>query len=113
MEVLARVKAARVSPKNLRFVTRSVRGMRVDDAITALRFTSTPLAKIVMKAVQSAASNAENNFQMNRDGLRIVKIYADQGPTMKRFRAKPRGRVAPILKRSSHLTVIVDEDEEA
>jgi large subunit ribosomal protein L22 len=50
---------------------------------------------------------------MNRDALRIVKIYADQGPTLKRFRAKPRGRVAPILKRSSHLTVIVDEDEEA
>ncbi len=113
MEVRARVKATRVSPKNLRVVANSVKGMRVDDAITALRFTTTPLAKIVMKAVQSAAANAENNFQMNRDGLRIVKIYADQGPTLKRFRAKPRGRVAPILKRSSHLTVIVDEDEEA
>ncbi|MCH7996534.1 MAG: 50S ribosomal protein L22 [Chloroflexi bacterium] len=113
MEVMARVKATRVSPKNLRVVANSVKGMRVDDAITVLRFTTTPLAKIVMKVVQSAAANAENNFQMNRDGLRIVKIYADQGPTLKRFRAKPRGRVAPILKRSSHLTVIVDEDEEA
>ena len=113
MEVMAWVKATRVSPKNLRVVANSVKGMRVDDAITALRFTTTPLAKIVMKVVQSAAANAENNFQMNRDGLRIVKIYADQGPTLKRFRAKPRGRVAPILKRSSHLTVIVDEDEEA
>lgn len=112
MEVLARVRAARVSTQNLRLVTDSVRGMYVDDALEVLKFSPTPLAKVVFKAVQSAAANAENNFQMTRDGLRIVTIYADKGPSMKRFRPRARGRAAPIERRTSHLTVIVDEELE-
>jgi len=100
-----------VSTKNLRPLTKAVRGMRVDAAITALKFTPSPLARVVLKAVQSAASNAENNFQVNRDGLKIVEISADKGPSMKRFRARPRGRAAPIERRTSHLTVVVDEEE--
>lgn len=112
MEVQSRVKSVGVSPKNLRNLIDTVRGMRVEDAIYSLRFTPIPMARVVRKAVESAAANAENNYDMVRDELRIVKITADEGPRMKRFKAKPRGRAAPIIKRSSHLTVVVDQDGE-
>lgn len=112
MEVQARVKATRVSPKNLRNLIDTVRGMKVEDAISSLRFTPIPMARIVRKAVESAVANAENNYEMTRDELRIVKIVADEGPRMKRFKAKPRGRAAPIIKRTSHLTVVVDQNGE-
>ena len=112
MEVVARLKTVRASPRKLRLLTRAVKGMRVDDALDVLRFTPTPLAQLVSKTVQSATANAENNFQMNRDNLVIVKIHADEGPRLKRFRAKPRGRVGRITKPTSHLTVVIDEVEE-
>ena len=112
MEVQARVKTVGVSPKNLRNLINTVRGMKVEDAISNLRFTPIPMARMVRKAVESAVANAENNYQMTRDELRIVKIVADEGPRMKRFKAKPRGRAAPIIKRTSHLTVVVDQDGE-
>ena len=111
MEVQARVKTINASPKNLRNLIDTVRGMRVEDAISQLRFTPIPMARIVRKAVESAAANAENNYDMVRDELRIVKIIADEGARMKRFKAKPRGRAAPIIKRTSHLTVVVDQDD--
>ena len=112
MEVQARVKTVGVSPKNLRNLIDTVRGMKVEDAISSLRFTPIPMARMVRKAVESAVANAENNYEMTRDELRIVKIVADEGPRMKRFKAKPRGRAAPIIKRTSHLTVVVDQDGE-
>ena len=112
MEVHARVKTVGVSPKNLRNLIDTVRGMKVEDAISSLRFTPIPMARMVRKAVESAVANAENNYEMTRDELRIVKIVADEGPRMKRFKAKPRGRAAPIIKRTSHLTVVVDQDGE-
>ena len=112
MEVQARVKTVGVSPKNLRNLIDTVRGMKAEDAISSLRFTPIPMARMVRKAVESAVANAENNYEMTRDELRIVKIVADEGPRMKRFKAKPRGRAAPIIKRTSHLTVVVDQDGE-
>ena len=112
MEVQARVKTVGVSPKNLRNLIDTVRGMKVEDAISNLRFTPIPMARMVRKAVEAAVANAENNYEMTRDELRIVKIVADEGPRMKRFKAKPRGRAAPIIKRTSHLTVVVDQDGE-
>jgi large subunit ribosomal protein L22 len=66
----------------------------------------------VAKVVASAAANAENNMMMNRDSLRIVQITADQATPLKRFRPRARGRMGPILKRSSHITVVVDEPVE-
>jgi large subunit ribosomal protein L22 len=66
---------------------------------------------VVAKAIKSAAANAENGFQMSRDTLRISTIFVDKGLTMKRFRSAARGRVAPILKRSCHITVVVSEQE--
>jgi len=88
-----------------------VRGKKVDEALTILRLTPTPIARVVAKVVKSAAANAENNFQMSSSDLKVVRIFADEARTLKRFRPRARGRVSPILKRSSHITVIVAEQE--
>ena len=88
-----------------------VRGKKVDEALTILKFLPSPSAQSVAKTVKSAAANAENNYEMTPSGLKIINILVDEGRTMKRFRAGPRGRVKPILKRSSHITVIVKEEE--
>jgi len=88
-----------------------VRGKKVDEALTLLRFTPTPKAKVVAKLVKSAAASAENNYQMDPADLRIVRIFADDAPGMRRYRPRSRGRVSPVQKRSSHITVIVAERE--
>jgi len=110
MEVKAVVKNVRVSPRKLRPVVNMVRGRRVDEALTMLKFASTPKAKLVAKVVRSAAASAENNFQLSPE-LRIVRIFVDEGRTMKRYHPRARGRVGPILKRASHITVVVAEEE--
>ena len=76
-----------------------------------LRFAATPTARVVAKVVKSAAANAENNFQMSPSDLEIVTIFADEARTLKRYRPRARGRAGHILKRSSHITVIVAERE--
>jgi large subunit ribosomal protein L22 len=89
----------------------AIRGRKVEDALNILRFLPSPSARTVAKVVKSASDNAENNFEMTPSDLRIVKIFIDGGRTMKRFRAGPRGRAKPILKRSCHITVVVKEEE--
>jgi large subunit ribosomal protein L22 len=111
MEVKAISKNIRTSPRKLRLIADLVRGKKVDDALTILKFLPSPSAQSVAKAVKSAAANAENNYEMTPSNLKITRILIDEGRTMKRFRAGPRGRVKPILKRSSHITVIVKEEE--
>ncbi len=112
MEVKAIAKSVRVSPRKVRPLIDMVRGKNVDEALTLLRFTPTPKARIVAKLVKSAAANAESNFQVASQDLKIVKIFADEAPTLKRFRPRSRGRASPILKRSSHITVVVGEKED-
>ena len=111
MEVQAVAKNLRVSASKARLLANMVRGRKVDDALTMLKFTPTPTAKIVAKVIKSAAANAENGFQMSPADLKIARILVNQAPMMKRYRAAARGRVSPILKRSSHITVIVTEQE--
>ena len=111
MEVKAISKNIGTSPRKLRLIADLVRGKKVDQALTILKFLPSPSAQSVAKAVKSAAANAENNYEMTPSDLKIAKILIDEGRTMKRFRAGPRGRVKPILKRSSHITVIVKEEE--
>ena len=111
MAVLAKAKGMSISPKKLRWIVQSVRGMKVSDALDTLKFLPSPAAREVAKVVKSAAANAENNFMLNQENLRIVSIFADKGQVLKRIRATPRGRAARILKRSSQLTVIVDEEK--
>jgi len=111
MEVRAVAKDTGVSPRKVRPLVDMVRGKTVDEALTILRFASSPTARVVAKVVRSAAANAENNFQTSPD-LKIVSIFVDEAPTLKRFRPRARGRASPILKRSSHITVVVAEQEE-
>ena len=110
MAVQAVAKGVTISPKKLKWIVQSVRGMKVTDALNTLKFLPSPGAREVAKVVKSAAANAENNLMLNQDDLRIVSIYADKGQVLKRIRARPRGRASRILKRSSHVTVIVDEE---
>jgi large subunit ribosomal protein L22 len=111
MEVRAVAKNIRVSSSKVRLVVDMVRGKKVDEALTLLQFAPTPTAQLVAKVIKSAAANAENNFQISPSNLKIAKIYADTGPTMKRYRPRSRGQTSPILKRTSHITVIVAEQE--
>ena len=111
MEVRAVAKDTGVSPRKVRLVVDMIRGKKVEEALTILKFASTPSARVVAKAVKSAAANAESNFEMSPSDLKIVSIFADEARTLKRHRPRARGRVSPILKRSSHITVIVAEQE--
>jgi len=112
MEVRAIAKDTGISARKIRPLTDMVRGKRVEEALTMLRFTPTPNALVVAKLVKSAASNAENNFQVSPSELKVVTIFADEAQTLKRYRPRARGRVNPIHKCSSHITVIVADQEE-
>jgi len=112
MKVRAVAKDVGVSPQKLRLVIDMIKGKKVDEALATLSFLSTPTATAVAKAIKSVVANAENNFQMAPTELRITDIFADKGHTLKRFRPQSRGRASPILKRSSHITVFVAEEEE-
>jgi large subunit ribosomal protein L22 len=109
MEVRATAKYIRTSPRKVRLVVDSIRGKRVTEAEGILKALPQAAARDVYKVVHSAASNAENNYDMTREDLVVVRAYADDGPTIKRWRPRPQGRAVPILKRSSNITVVVDE----
>jgi large subunit ribosomal protein L22 len=109
MEVRAISKDTGISPSKMRLLVNMVKGKPVEEAMNILRFAPTPNAKIVLKTIKSAVANAENNFQMTPADLKIVKITADEARMLKRFRARARGRANQILKRSSHITVVVSE----
>ena len=111
MEVMAKARGLRVSPRKARLVVDMVRGKSVPDALAILRFVPNKSAKYVAKVVKSAAANAEHNHDLDPDRLYIKRIYADEGPTYRRWRARARGRVNRRLKRTAHITVIVDEME--
>ena len=111
MEVRAVAKDTGVSARRVRLLVDMVRGKKVDEALTVLQFTPSPTARLVAKVIKSAVANAENVFQMSTSDLKIVRIFADEARTLKRYRPRARGRVGHILKRSSHITVIVAEQE--
>lgn len=100
-----------MSVKKLKPVVNLVRGRRVEDALRTLQFLRSPAASHVAKVVKSAAANAESELLSRTSELLITAISADEGPRLKRFRARARGRAARITKRSSHITVVVDEEE--
>lgn len=111
MQVKAISKNTGVSPRKVRLYVDLVRGKKVGEALAILKYVPSPTAMLVAKTVKSAAASAENNYQMEPSDLRIAQIYADGAPMMKRHRPRSRGRVSPILKRSSHITVIVADQE--
>ncbi len=112
MKVKAVANDVGISPQKVRLVVDMVRGKKVEEALAILRFSPTPTARAVAKVVRSAVANAENNFQMSPADLRITEIFTDKGHVLKRYRPQSRGRINPILKRSSNITVFVAEEEE-
>jgi large subunit ribosomal protein L22 len=113
MEVTAKATRIRISPRKARLVVDMVRGKRVLDAIELMKFVPNRAATDVEKLLKSVAANAENNYDLDPDKLWIKSIYADDAPQMRRFKPKSRGRVGKILRRSTHLTVIAEERENA
>jgi len=108
VEVRASARDIGVSARKARLILDRLPGLSVDQSLALLRYVQSPHARSVSKVVLSAASNAENNFDLDVDDLVVKRAYAE-GPTQRRFRPRSRGRVSPILKRSSHITIILDE----
>ena len=110
MAVRATTTNTGMSVRKVKPVLDLVRGMNVEDALETLQFMPSPVAAQVAKVVKSATANAENELVARTSELRIVEIFANEAPRLKRFRARARGRATRILRRSSHITVIVDEE---
>jgi len=112
LEAKAVEKFIRISPRKVKLVIDLVRDKKVEDAVNILSFTPKKAAQIVKKAVNSAAANAVENHGMGEDDLFISKIYVNEGPILKRFRPRARGRATRIRKRTSHITVFVSDGKE-
>jgi large subunit ribosomal protein L22 len=110
MEVRAVAKYVRISSQKVRKMGGVIKGKPVETALDLLKFMPQKSAKLVGKVLRSAAANAEQNPEIDVDTLVVRNILADQGPTLKRFRARARGRGTRILKRTSHITVVLAED---
>ena len=110
MEVQAKLKFARVSAQKCRLVANQVRGLPVEKAINLLAFSNKKSAVLIKGVLQSAIANAEHNDGMDIDALCISTIFVDEAATMKRFEARAKGRGNRILKRTSHITVKVAEN---
>jgi len=109
VETVAKLMHARISPQKARLVADQVRGMGVDQAINLLSFSTKKGADIIKKVLESAIANAEHNDGADIDELIISTIHVDEGPLFKRFRARAKGRGNRILKRTSHITLAVEE----
>ena len=109
METSAIQKYARLSPQKARLVADQVRGLRVEKAVELLTFSNKKAAVIIKKVLESAIANAEHNEGADIDELKVSAICVDEGPTQRRWRARARGRVNHILKRTSHIRVTVSD----
>ncbi len=112
MEVRAIARGIRVSPRKARLVCDAVRGKDIRTAMAILQFLPQKTAPVVAKTLKSAAANAENNYDLDPNALYVKFIFADDGPQMKRGEFRARGRFNRIIKRSCHITVIVEEREQ-
>ena len=111
MQAKAIAKYVRISPLKVNFICKEIRGKQVDEALAILKFTPKKGARILEKVLNSAIANAEHNFGLNREDLFVSQAYANDAPVMKRWRPKAKGMAYPILKRSSHVGVVVEERE--
>lgn len=110
-EAQATAKFVRMAPRKVRFVLDSIRGKYAVEALNQLRFTPNHAADEIANVLRSAMANAENNHGLNTDFLKVARCYVDVGPTMKRVQPRAQGRAYRILKRTSHITVVVAEGE--
>jgi len=109
MEAKAVARYIRISPQKARLVADVVRGLEVDKAITTLRFMPKKGARILRKVIESAVANASQSQEIDVDTLYVKTVFIDGGPTLKRIRPRAMGRASRILKRTSHITVVLDE----
>jgi len=109
MEIKARARFIRISPFKVRLVAREISGKKADEAMALLRFLPQRGARVLRKVLEAAVANAEQRPQVDVDTLFIKGIQVDGGPVLKRFQPRAMGRVNRILKRSSHITVVLDE----
>ena len=105
---MAKVKFARISSTKVKLVLDLIRGKNVNEAIAILKNTNKAASPVVEKLLNSAIANAENNSGILRDDLYVAEVFADQGPTLKRYRPRAQGRASRIRKRTSHITIILD-----
>ncbi len=113
VQVRAQAKYVRSAPRKARLVMKHIRGKRIDDARAILRHTPRAAATDIAKLLESAVANAENNFELDLDDLKIDRAFVDEGPTIKRFRPRALGRATPIHKRTSHMTITLTTEEKS
>ena len=111
VEVRSFARSAPASPKKVRLILDEVRGKRVDEAMALLRYMTSPHSELVAKAVRSAAANAENNYDMDPRRLRITQAFAGDADKVRRVMPRARGRGDIIRRRSSNITIVVEEEE--
>jgi len=109
MQVTAKLRYARISPQKCRLVADTVRGKGVGNALATLRFMPKKGARLVLKVLESAIANAENNLGADIDELKVARIQVDAAPMLKRFHARAKGRGSRIIKRNSHITLAVSD----
>lgn len=109
MPITAKLRYLRISPRKVRLVTDLIKGLTAEKAERQLKFLTKKAARPILKLLNSAVANAQNDANLTKENLEIVKIIVDSGPVLKRWRARAMGRAAPIMKRTSHITLILDK----
>ncbi|MBS4749754.1 50S ribosomal protein L22 [Granulicatella sp. zg-ZJ] len=105
-------KTVRIAPRKVRLVVDLIRGKKIGEAISILKFTPRSASPIVEKVLMSAIANAEHNYDLDIENLVVSEAFVNEGPTMKRFRPRAKGSASPIMKRTSHITIVVTEKKE-
>jgi large subunit ribosomal protein L22 len=113
MPVTVKLRYLRIAPRKVRLVTDLIRQKKVEEAQTILNFTTKKAARVLLKLLKQAVSNAKTNFQLEEKNLYISKVLVDEGPKYKRWRPRARGMAFPIQKKTSHVTIVLDELAEA
>jgi large subunit ribosomal protein L22 len=110
MDVKASLRHLRMAPRKVRLIVDMIRGLSATEAETRLQFVRRDAAMPVLKLLRSAMANAEHNFKLDREKLFVKTITADGGSTLKRFRPRAMGRAAPILKRTTHINIVLTDE---
>lgn len=113
METTAKFRYARISPQKARLVADQIRGKSVGDALNLLSFSPKKASPLLRKTLESAIANAEHNHGADIDELRVTEVMVNEGPTLKRWRARAKGRSSQIFKRTSHISVRVGDETES
>jgi large subunit ribosomal protein L22 len=109
MKIVAKSKHIRLTPRKLKLVVDTIKDLSIDETLIRLKFLPKKAAQPITQVLNQAISNATNNFNLNKEDLKIKKIMVQKGPSMKRWRAGARGRAKPYTRRTSHLTIILEK----